>query len=189
MKFETKTLAEASANEVRDYATSFLGIPSEGLSDGEVLAKVRAANDGETIYVRVDEGGVPDQAGSAPPLVSDVGSTGGLKGGLGRGDPKVQLTLHAEERDGVVSTAHKSVGVNGVVWLIKRGVSVSVPLRVFYALDVAVRENISHDQSPDNEGVPIIQKVHSTPFNIERMPPQDEIDAWQARTGDLELPA
>lgn len=183
--FETKSLGAASADELRQYATSFLGIPTDGLSDGEVVAKVRAANDGDTIYVRVAPEPA-DQTGAPPPEVEGAGTgTGGLVGGLGHTDPKVRVTLHAEERDGVVTSRHKEVGVNGVVWLIKRGESVEIPLRVYYALASAERENITHD----DEGNVNIQRVKNTPYNVERMPPQEEIDAWFERVHDDFVPA
>lgn len=182
-QFEAKSIADATDEEIRQYGKTFLGIVTDGLSDGEVLARVTAANEGTTIFVR-SEPEASDQTGAPPPDLAG-GGTGGLMGGLGRGDPKVSIILHAEERDGVVQTGHKAVGVNGVVWLIKRGVAVDIPMRVFEALKNAERDNITHDQ----EGNVIISKVKSTPYNVERMPSQAEIDEWHARVDQQELPA
>ena len=182
-KFETKNINDATPAEIKAYAQNFLGIPVDDDEDKAILAKVRAANEGDTIFVATaaDEE-APDQTGAAPPDVEQKSTH--LVGSLGRGDPKVTLTLHAEERDGVVFNRHKEVAVNGVTWLLKRGMSITIPYRVFEALNNAERVVITH--SP--EGDVREQVVKNTPFNIEHMPPPEEIDAWRARTGDLLLP-
>lgn len=183
-RYESKNIDEATTEELRVYGTQFLGIPLEdNLSDAEVLAKVKTANDGATIWIMP----APeiDQTGAPPPPV-DVGqSTGGLMGGLGRADPKVRLTLHAEERDGVITSRHKEVGVNGIVWLLKRGESLEVPYRVYLALNDAVRDGITHD----SEGEVHHQMVHNTPFNVEHLPSKEEIADYHSRTDDQFVPA
>lgn len=179
--FEEKNIAEASSEEIRDYATTFLGIPTEGISDAEVRAKVEAATDGETIFVRVSA--EPADMAGVPPMA--VESDAKLQGGLGHGDPKVTLVLHNEERDGNVVNRHKEVGVNGVVWLLKRGEEISIPYRVFLALNNAERAVITHN----GEGEVMTQSVKSTPFNIVAMPSRDEIAAWEARTGGQFVPS
>lgn len=184
-KFETKNISEASPAELRAYAQSFLGIPLDGDSDAEVLAKVRAANEGDTIFVATETSS-EDQSGSPPPDVEgkEEARGSGLIGSLGRDDPKVTLTLHAEERDGVVVNRHKEVGVNGMVWLLKRGESITIPYRVFSALENAERHVITHT----TEGEVREQVVKNTPYNIERFPPPEEIAAWHKKTDALLLP-
>ena len=185
-QFETKSIEEATPAELRAYATGFLGIPvEEGEDDAKVLAKVRAANEGTTIFVAKADAShqFTDQTGSPPPAV-EAPTGGGLVGSLGRDDPKVTLTLHAEERDGVVVNRHKEVGVNGVVWLLKRGESITIPYRVYLALDLAERHVITHtDQGETRE-----QKVKNTPFNIEIMPSKADIAAWHERTDKIFVP-
>lgn len=180
--YTTKPMAEASAEEIRDFAVSYLGIPVDGLSDSEVQAKVKAAAASDTIFVRGAKEET-DQTGSPPPAPVKA-SGGSLMGGLGHDDPKVQITIHAEERDGVTISRHKEVGVNGIVWLLARGESITVPYRVYEALKNAERENITHDK----DGEVIIQKVVSTPFNIEKFPSAAEIAAWEERTKDIFVP-
>lgn len=176
-KFESLNIDEATPEQVRGYAATFLGIPTDDVPDSEVMAKVRASIEGSTIFVATD-GAIPaSQAGSPPPKVEED-KGGGLVGTLGRGDPKVTLTLHAEERDGVVVNRHKEVGVNGVVWLLKRGESVTIPYRVYIALKNAERHIITHT----NEGEQREQVVLNTPFNIEKMPSDKEIADWHAKT-------
>lgn len=185
-KFETKSYNEATPAEIRAYAISFLGIPVEdGEDDAKVLAKVKAANEGTTIFVDVATEEA-DQTGAPPPKPAEEDHTNGagLVGSLGRDDPKVQLTLHAEERDGVVTNRHKEIGVNGVVWLLKRGESITVPFRVYEALDNAERHVITHTA----DGEVREQKVKNTPFNIERFPSQSEIDAYHKRTDSVFVP-
>lgn len=179
-KFATKNINDATPDELRAYAVQFLGIPVEDTSDAEVLAKVRAANEGDTIFV-AEEAETTDQTGTPP---APVGEGLGLQGTLGRNDPKVQLTLHAEDRDGVVNNRHKEVGVNGRVWLLKRGESITIPYRVYLALEAAERNVITHD----GEGNTREQKVKNTPYNIERMPPAEEIRAWHERVDQLVMP-
>jgi hypothetical protein len=183
-KFESLNISDATPEQVRAYATTFLGISVESdTPDSEVLAKVRASIEGDTIFVATGDDEGVDQTGSPPPKVEQTVG-GGLVGTLGRDDPKVTLTLHAEERDGVVVNRHKDVGVNGVVWLLKRGESITIPYRVYEALKNAERHVVTHsDQGEQRE-----QVVLNTPFNIERMPPQDEIDAWHAKTDQEFVP-
>lgn len=185
MKFESKNIADATPAELRAFAQSFLGIPVDGMTDAKVAASIRAAHEGETIFVtKADE--PSDQTGSPPPEVvgSNVTEVGKTEGGLGRNDPKVQIMIHSEERDGVVTSHHKEVGVNGQVWLLKRGVSLTVPYRVYEVLNNAERDAITHD----GQGEVVSQKMKSTPFNVERMPPQAEIDAWRERVSKELMP-
>lgn len=182
-KFETVNINEATPEQLRDYAKSFLGIPVDGDDDGAVLAKVRAANEGETIFVRA-EAEATDQTGRPPSNVEDKPFGGGIVGSLGRKDPKVTLTLHAEERDGVVVNRHKEVGVNGVVWLLKRGESITIPYRVFEALENAERHVIT--MTPDGETKE--QVVKNTPYNIEQMPTPEDLAQWHADTDNEFVP-
>lgn len=184
-KFESIHIDSATPQQLREYAKTFLGIPVDEDDDGAVLAKVRAANEGETIFINsAHHGEQPaSQAGQAP-LQTEENKGGGIVGTLGRNDPKVQLTLHAEERDGVVVNRHKEVGVNGVVWLLKRGMSITIPYRVFEALENAERHVITHT----GDGEVREQVVKNTPYNIEKMPSPEEIAEWHARTDSLFVP-
>ena len=180
--FIEKKIDDATAEEVRMFASSFLGIPTVDQSDDQVRAAVRAATETDAIYVRVQPPEA-DQTGSPPlPPVSVQGvveQTVRLQGGLGHNDPKVRIVLHNEEKDGVIVSRHKEVGVNGVVWLLKRGEPIDIPYRVYHALNNANRDVITHN----GEGEVMTQSVKNTPFNVEMMPPADEIKAWEARTG------
>lgn len=181
-KFESMNINEATPEQLRNYAMIFLGIPVEGDDDAAVLAKVRAANEGETIFIKAPDPET-DQTGSAPTPGEEI-KGGGIVGSLGRSDPKVTLTLHAEERDGVVVNRHKEVGVNGLVWLLKRGEPITIPYRVYEALKNAERHVITHT----SDGEVREQIVHNTPYNIERMPPDEEIAKWHAQTDQMFVP-
>ena len=183
-QFETVNIDEATPEQVRNYAASFLGIPVDDVTDGEVLAKVRASIEGSTIFVAT-ETDEADQTGAEPAKSAEETTVGGgLVGTLGREDPKVTLTLHAEERDGVVVNRHKEVGVNGVVWLLKRGEPITIPYRVYIALRNAERHIITHTP----EGEVREQVVLNTPFNVERMPPPEQIEAWHRKTDAMFVP-
>jgi len=180
-KFESVNINEATPDQIRGYASSFLGIPTDDVADADVLAKVRASIEGETIFVNIAEEPA-DQTGSDP--VRPEGANTALVGSLGRSDPKVTLTLHAEERDGVVVNRHKEVGVNGIVWLLKRGESITIPYRVYEALKNAERHVITHT----SDGEQREQIVLNTPFNIESMPSEKEIADWHAKTDHQFVP-
>lgn len=186
-KFESKTISEATPEQLRGYAAQFLGIDVNGASDAQVLAKVKAANDGDTIFVATAPEET-DQTGSPPPNVEGTNAapedSGSLVGSFGRADPKVQLTLHAEERDGVVVSRHKEVSVNGRAFLLKRGESITIPYRIYMALANAERDAITHDK----EGNVVHQKVKNTPYNVEVMPSPAEIAAWEAQTNQELMP-
>lgn len=182
-KFENISINDAKPDQLRAFAQSFLGIPVNDDDDAAVLAKVRAAHDGDEIFVRA-EPEETDQSGAAPTRVEIDKQGGGIVGSLGRDDPKVTLTLHAEERDGVVVNRHKEVGVNGVVWLLKRGEVITIPYRVFKALEAAERHVITHT----HDGEVREQIVKNTPYNVERMPSADEIRAWHARVDSQFVP-
>jgi hypothetical protein len=181
-KFETVNINDATPAQLRDFASGFLGIPVADDDDSAVLAKVRAANDGDTIYVRSGEPEI-DQTGSPPPKV-EKDNSGGIVGSLGRDDPKVTVTLHAEEKDGVVLNRHKEVGVNGAFWLLKRGEPISIPYRVYEALNNAEKHVIT--MTPDGERRE--QVVKNVPFNVVKMPQPDEIDAWHRKTDNVFVP-
>lgn len=184
-KFTTKPIDEATPDELRAYAQQFLGIMCDGVLDKEVTARVRAANDGPTIYVEVPSEDEPhSQAGSPPPPSEDQEDRAALVGSLGRDDPRVQITIHAEERDGLVIARHKEVGVNGVVWALARGQSINIPYRVYLALENAERDSIVHN----GDGVPISTKAKNTPYNVEVMPTKAEIADWHARTDNELMP-
>ncbi len=179
--FLEKKIDDATADEVRLFAASFLGIPTDGQTDDQVRAAVRAATETDVIYVRIEPEATHDQTGHPPlpPVVatSDEAPTK-LQGGLGHGDPKVRIILHNEEKDGVIVSRHKEVGVNGVVWLLKRGEEIDIPYRVYLALNNANRDVITHN----GEGEVMTQSVKNTPFNVVGMPTKDDIHAWEQRT-------
>lgn len=180
--FLEKKIDDATADEVRLFASSFLGIPTDGQTDDQVRAAVRAATETDAIYVRIQP--EDHQQTGHPPLPPVVATASDgepvkLQGGLGHGDPKVRIVLHNEEKDGVIVSRHKEVGVNGVVWLLKRGVPIDIPYRVFLALDNANRDVITHN----GEGEVLTQSVKNTPFNVEQRPSAEEVAAWEARTG------
>lgn len=182
-KFETMLTEDATPDQLRAFAEKFLGLPVREDSDASVLAKIKAAHEGNTIFVPNIEPEGPDQTGSPPPDVEKkTGSN--IVGSLGRNDPKVTLTLHAEDRDGMVVNRHKEVGVNGVAWLLKRGESITIPYRVFEALQNAERHVITHT----SEGEQREQVVKNTPYNVEKMPPPEELAEWHALTDNEFVP-
>lgn len=181
-KFETVKLADSKPEQRREFAQRWLGVSVDGLTDDEVLAKITASHEGDTIFLEKDAPPV-DQTGSPPPKPGEI-QGGGIVGSLGRGDPKVRIVVHAEERDGVVDNRHLPVGVNGMVWLLKRGEEITIPYRVFEALNNAERHVITMTKDGEQRE----QRVKNSPFNIVHMPPAEEIAAWHERVDQLHLP-
>lgn len=98
-------------------------------------------------------------------------------------DPKVELE--------VLTTTDKArakactVSVNGVVTRIERGKKVSVPYRVFLAMQDAVEyQAVDTDENNPITGEPIKDWVpqHSYPFRVTKMPTDEEIADWHKRT-------
>lgn len=187
LKMQQKNILEATPAEIKAFAINFLGLDIDpGADDAAIFASVQQAHPGETIFVPLDDADQPviDQAGDPPPRVE--GSTQpehgaqrqGLAGSLGRDDPKVTILIHNEERDGEVYSRDKEVGVNGRVWLLQRGKEITIPYRVFLALESAVKDSITHNKST---GEVISTKVKSVPYNAINRPSSEEIDAWHKR--------
>ena len=181
--FLEKKIDDATPEEVKEFASRFLGIPTAELTDGQIAAKVRAATETDMIYVSVPP--EEQEMTGHPPIAVEDDVAAKLQGGLGHSDPQVKLILHNEEKDGVIVSRHKEVGVNGVVWLLKRGTEITIPYRVYLALNNAARDVITHDGT----GEVMTQTVKSTPFNVTKLPTDDEVAAWEKRTATQFVPS
>jgi len=73
----------------------------------------------------------------------------------------VRVLIHKTANDQGQDTV--SIGVNGKVWLLKRGEEIEVPPGVASALKDAVRYEVGYD--PSNHSTPV-NEVQSYPFSI-----------------------
>jgi len=188
MKMIQKLLLEATPAEIKLFATNFLGLDLEADdNDVTIYAKVEAAHPSETIFVpedaetfaQADMIGLPPQRPAGAREPSPNSSDGDrMAGSFGRDDPKVTLTINNEDRGGEVYSRDVPVGVNGVVWLLQRNKPITVPYRVFAALELAVRDSITMD---GQTGEVHHTAVRTVPYNVIDGPTRAEVAEWMAR--------
>lgn len=105
-------------------------------------------------------------------------------------DPRVRLRIH--KTDDKRRSKDVTVSVNGFVWRMQRGVEIDLSYRAYLALEDA-KEKVAVDTDRINPftGDPIKswEEVHSYPFTVIRMPPQEEIDRWLIETSGSDVQA
>jgi hypothetical protein len=184
MAFSPKKITDAKPYEIRAYATNFLNLELSGSeSDAEVLAIVQRAQPGsDQIFVMSDEElpGDPMPLGhvtTEAPLNTDR-----IAGSTGRGDPRVVINIPSTGEENV-GRADVGVGVNGVVWQLKRNTDIEVPWRVVEALGLTVQDIVRHQPGRDNEVEVIVTQAMRFPIQFPQgMPSRQEIEEWHERT-------
>ena len=189
MSISMKPIEEASAYELRAFATNFLNLEMTGSeSDVEVKALIqRAQPEAKTIFVNSEEADEAMPLGQTTTISSDDAYAGERQAGsLGKQDPRVIINSPVGSGDDVLSRSDVAVGVNGVVWQIKRGVDVDVPLRVVEALGLTEQDIVRHNFEDDSV---IVTKAMRFPINFPKGKPSDEVmKAWHDRVDDLVMP-
>jgi hypothetical protein len=177
---QPKAIDEASAEERRAYATTFLNLDLVGTeSDDDILAKIRAAQPGlATIFVQIEPEPVPETE-----LLPEE-QAGRMAGSLGRGDPRAVIFIPNVETDDNTGSADIYVGVNGKGWQLKRGVDLPVPWRVVEALGLTLQDIIRHD----DEGNVIKTAAMRFPVQVMKRPTDEQIAEWHKRTDDQFCP-
>jgi hypothetical protein len=96
-------------------------------------------------------------------------------------DPKVELTVAKTTE--TTRSKDVTVAVNGDVFRMQRGQRISVPYRVYLAMEIAI-ENQAIDTGEERNGFPVRdwQAVNSYPFTVHKMPTNEEIADFHART-------
>lgn len=191
MKMQPIPILDATPDQRRSFATDFLGLDLETTdTDETIFAKIMSAtNNNETIYVQPEGEEQPySQAGSPPPHVpgaSVPADVQRMQGTLGRDDPKVTIFINNEDRNGEIYDRDVAVGVNGTVWQLKRNMALTIPYRVFAALEVAIRDSITHNP---NTGEEHSTPVKAVPYSVTSMPSAAEIAAWRERVDSAFCP-
>lgn len=188
----TVTFAEATDPEIINFA-QILGLDIEPGSDRNiVIASIQTVFPGDAFNVP-DAPAPVDMAGSAPPRPE--GYTPAAGGGVLRAedhpanagatyaDPRAVIIIDNAERDGVISKVDVAVGVNGVVWQLKRGVKLDVPFRVVEALNNAVRNSITHN----DEGEVVESETLAYNYRPLEMPSRDQIAEWHERVDAAQM--
>jgi hypothetical protein len=104
-------------------------------------------------------------------------------------DPKVTLTIH--KTADVTRAKDVQVPVNGRNWILMRGERVTVPYRVYEALENAKEQQPVATNKTNHFGSPIYDYdlVHSYPFTVHEMPPREEVEAWLAVQSETAIAA
>lgn len=107
-------------------------------------------------------------------------------GSLGQNDPRVTIRIGKTDQVDGTGQSDVGVGVNGRVWQIKRGVDVSVPIRVLFALNNCEQDLVTHD--PETFEV-LINTSNRFPLSLPLgAPSRDEVREWFERTKDQFCP-
>ena len=175
---------KATLVELRMFANQVLGIaPGHNMGESTLRAKIRAAysNDTITILVPDDDDNVVAQPDAPAPKPQSTDSRA-LRGSSAAADPKVQITI--AEVEGAGGNRPVFVGVNGVGMLVPRGKPVHIPYRYFLALSYAIKT--VHEQDTETQEITSTD-VPSYPMSVNRMPPQEDIDAYLAAEQDVSI--
>lgn len=187
MPIRPLSLAEASPDQRRAYATNFLQLDtSVEDSDDTILAKINAAQPGvQQIFVNEPDTPADVAAGETVGEVelAREEATGKQAGSLGRGDPRAVIHIPIIDSDDGVGARDVLVGVNGRAWQLKRGYDLSVPWRVVAALQNAISNIVRHSQEEGHEGEVIERKASRFAFHFVEKPSDAELRAWDERIG------
>ncbi|WP_375188407.1 hypothetical protein [Sphingobium yanoikuyae] len=186
MDIKNKPIAEAQPHELRAYATNFLNLETTGSeTDAEVLALIQRAQPGISMIFVLNAPSADDEpiTGSYDVIADEPAATqeahDRIAGSLGRGDPRVEIFIPMSGEDNI-GRADVGVGVNGVIWQLKRGQNIEVPWRVVEALGLTEQDIIRHDMDKDEV---IVTKAMRFPIQFPKgMPNPDIIKEWRART-------
>ena len=177
MQQKTVKWDEATLKELKMFASGVLGMTlGPNIGEETLRAKIRQAFPGDKITIMVLDGEDEAVAADAPVPPSEAPAQGkALRGSSSVNDPKVTITI--AEAEGAGGKRPVPVGVNGVMMLIPRGRPVDIPYRYFDALSKANKTLYEQDETTQEV---ISTDVPSYPFSVNKMPPQDEIDAFLA---------
>lgn len=190
-------LDEADFASLKHHAEVTMGLEVKaGTNSKQIAAKIRKADSAIEEIPVVDS--APEQDAGPAKEVTPARSTtqaGAEKvAPVTRGhsdpmhssnDPKVELTI--------AKTADKTrakvadIMVNGVVFRIKRGERVTVPYRVYEALENAKeKQAVDSDEINPITGEPFKEweEVLSYPFNVHKLPDEEEVEKWRAATSE-----
>lgn len=182
---QQKAIADAAPHELRAYATTFLNLDLTGSeNDVEILAAIQRAQPNiETIFVLEMPQSDEPAFGTFDAIAEEPSDR--IAGSLGRSDPRVVINIPFTGED-TIGRADVPVGVNGVVWGLKRGQNCTVPWRVVEALGLTLQDIVRHDMEKDEV---IVTQAMRYPIQFpEGRPSADVIKAWHEATDDAFCP-
>lgn len=168
-------LEEATIPQLKKFGTEVLGLSFKvNESKPSILSKIATVrHDLEEIDIADDEEGDAAQTKSAPAVAATPVKKARFHSTSGKFDPVVTLNIQIEKAKG--GERPVPVGVNGTVMLIPRGKDVEVPYRYFEALEKAVLTE--SDQDEETHEI-TSRDVYAYSYQVKRMPPEEEIQAW-----------
>jgi hypothetical protein len=198
MQFKLIQIAEASDNQLRDFVAMMGAEAGQNEARPNLEAKIQQLSPGLTA-IRLPDTGAPfdfEDQGGAPVRpegyvdrnVETVAPGLSIRTEAGpRIDPRVLIQINNDENNGEVNKEDVPVGVNGVVWQLKRGMPLDVPYRVLLVLMDAKRQIITHSTAQDNEGEVVTSIAYAYPFVVIKPADPEEVRAWHAAVDHVEL--
>lgn len=200
MAYTPKKIEEATAHERLTYARDFLNLDGidEAASDEQVIAAIRGAQpNSPNIFVeevneeeqahreqaaRQQSSGNPMNMNLAQP---EEGDGEQQKGSLGKNDPRVIILIRSVDQADGLGGHDVPVGVNGVIWQLKRNMDLDVPWRVVEALGLTDQDIVRHTEEGDVTITTSRRVVVEFPYG---MPKFEEIKAWREQTDNKFCP-
>ncbi len=184
-KFTKTPLTEATDAEIRDFCELQQLDVDSCRSRADLLAALGPVWEHDYIPTTRQAALEADEAAAqAQQTQAVVTHASRLVGGLGDKDPVFRLRIGTTSMPGGKEPV--PVGVNGKTVVIQRNVDVDVPARYFFALENAIREEVTQDPKT---GEIDVTEVTNYPFNVITRPEPEEIAAWREQTDKLLMPA
>lgn len=180
-------LSDATPKQLRWYLTNTLGIEVVPTSQRQHLVSKLMAAAPDVTSIAVPPDLIGEEAPSFPGAVAKPAVAQGAEPVASREeitdhprfDPRVELlVLPTADK---LRTKNCVVSVNGVQWVLERGKPMAVPYRVYEALNAAVENKWEEVGSDPDTKRPIreMTQSHSYPFQLIRMPTDEEVQAWK----------
>ena len=179
-------IADATDEELRNFAQLALGLPVEDLgSRPALLAAISSAYMQDFITVQRAAPEENEQTQEGAPSVAPQQKLVGKAGG--HGEPVVILKIGQTEMPGGKDPV--PVAVNGQTLIIQRNLRAEVPYRFYEALKNAVRQVVEQQVDPVNARmrINVDSEVTNYPLQIEQLPSPEAVAEWKERTKDLEM--
>lgn len=185
-------IADATVKQLRIVAEQVTGAPVPPTSTREMLmARLAAAEfTAEDFEIPADAASdlTRDPAPAAPAAPTATPQTSRTQAERIAAQNRERMAKHGldpivtvlvQKGDGDSGEEPVPVGVNGTYMLVPRGVPAPIPYRYYLALDIAKQDTVT-----EVDGVIKHNVRHSYPHTVLQMPPQSEIDAWNAQQAD-----
>lgn len=188
METNVKKIAfdDASREQLMDFAVNQLGLTIHKSTNTQTLiAKIKAGYSEEFIVIKdeANEPAPPAAASepSAPPAPPKALTARTLKA------PMVTIQLHQQEGPG--GRRPLPFTVNGSTMLVPRGRDSEVPYYIYEAMRNGKQMVVEYEVDDRGDEVEVHKEVNSFPFDVKRLPPDDEVAAWKAAVDKIDAAA